>query len=463
MRVRRQGRAEREYTSVGYAWQLVKRAVLLAGGRYPLNSGNPATLPNEGLLMTSAQSVGEGSDRWGMLAVISLGIFALTLNWFDVATAFPLIGAEFKVGLGPLSLLISLYIVGYGLSHIPGGMLSTSIGMKKTLVLGLVVQGLAGIMSGLSYSYDELAFFRVVSGIGGSVFVAMTAAAMVVWFRDKEVTLALGVTGGAAFSAGAAFALYVWLFLQRAIGWHASLVLAGVLELLVAVVTIVAFRIPDGNRPLGGVKFDRAALHASIMSRDLWIYGIALLGAYGAYFTTSQLFSVYVTLDRHFAPSSGGLLSALILLAGIPGSVLGGYCADRSIRLRVFVIGPLFVVAALLALIPVSPNDALWPLGIGIGFFLIFGFAAWLSVPPRVSRIEHEYIGTATGLMLTLAAIGGFFIPIIFGHLVPHTSFNAGWIFLAVLSVAFALVGLGGRDPVTASISRDLDVPVPSG
>ena len=126
-------------------------------------------------------------------------------------------------------------------------------------------------------------------------------------------------------------------------------------------------------------------------------------------------------------------------------------------------IGPLFVVAALLALIPVAPNDALWPLGIGIGFFLIFGFAAWLSVPPRVSRIEHEYIGTATGLMLTLAAIGGFFIPIIFGHLVPHTSFNAGWIFLAVLSVAFALVGLGGRDPVRASGSRDLDVPVPSG
>ena len=323
MRVRRQGRAEREYTSVGYAWQLVKRAVLLAGGRYPLNSGNPATLPIEGSLMTSAQSVGEGSDRWGMLAVISLGIFALTLNWFDVATAFPLIGAEFKVGLGPLSLLISLYIVGYGLSHIPGGMLSTSIGMKKTLVLGLVVQGLAGIMSGLSYSYDELAFFRVVSGIGGSVFVAMTAAAMVVWFRDKEVTLALGVTGGAAFSAGAAFALYVWLFLQRAIGWHGSLVLAGVLELLVAVVTIVAFRIPDGNRSLGGVKFDRAALHASITSRDLWIYGIALLGAYGAYFTTSQLFSVYVTLDRHFAAILGWPLVRTDPLGGDPWKCAG--------------------------------------------------------------------------------------------------------------------------------------------
>jgi MFS transporter, ACS family, D-galactonate transporter len=42
--------------------------------------------------------------------------------------------------------------VGYGLTHIPGGMLATAIGVKKALVLGLLVQRLAGIMSGLSYN-----------------------------------------------------------------------------------------------------------------------------------------------------------------------------------------------------------------------------------------------------------------------------------------------------------------------
>jgi len=121
-----------------------------------------------------------------MLAVIGLGVMALTLNWFDVATAFPLIGAEFHVGLGSLSLLISLYIVGYGLSHIPGGMLATRIGMKRTIVLGLAVQGMAGVMSGLSRSYPELALFRVVSGVGGSVFVAVGMAA---WSSGSASTM----------------------------------------------------------------------------------------------------------------------------------------------------------------------------------------------------------------------------------------------------------------------------------
>jgi MFS transporter, ACS family, D-galactonate transporter len=400
--------------------------------------------------MTSGYGTAQGPARWGMLAVISLGIMALTLNWFDVATAFPLIGAEFKVGLGSLSYLISLYIIGYGLTHIPGGMLATAIGMKKTLVLGLLVQGLAGIMSGLSYSYTELAFFRVVSGIGGSVFVAVGTAAVVVWFREQDVTLALGITGGAAFSAGAAFALYAWLYVQRATSWHTSLILAGVFELLVMLVTIMVFQIPEGRQSLGGISFDRTAVRAVLASRDLWVYGVAIFGGYGAYFTTTQLFSEYVTADRHFDPTAGGLLAALIALAGIPGSLLGGYCADRSSNLRMFVVGPLILVAALLALIPAVPASALWVLGIGIGFFLIFGFAAWLAVPARVCDIDHQYIGTATGLMLTLAAIGGFFIPIGFGRLVPRTSFDTGWILLATASFTFALLGLIGRNPAPA-------------
>jgi ACS family D-galactonate transporter-like MFS transporter len=76
------------------------------------------------------------------------------------------------------------------------------------------------------------------------------------------------------------------------------------------------------------------------------------------------------------------------------------------------------------------------------------GYAAGGGGPSRVTNTRAEHIGSATGLMLTLAAIGGFFIPIIFGHLVPHTSYGAGWVFLAVVSVAFALVGLKGGSPV---------------
>jgi MFS transporter, ACS family, D-galactonate transporter len=404
----------------------------------------------QGAFVTAARIPRGDLTRWRMLAVVSLGVVALTVNWFDIATAFPRIGAEFKVGLGSLSYLISLFIVGYGLAHLPAGALAKAIGMKKVLVLGLLVQGLAGIMSGLSYNFTELESFRILSGVGGSLFATVGFSAVVVWFRGKDVTLALGIFGGAAFSVGAAFALYVWVYLQRATSWHTSLVIAGVFELFVVLATMVVFQAPDDDRRLGGARFDRAALAASLASRDLWIYGVALLGGYGAYFTVSQLFSEYATLDRHLQASTGGLLSALIVLAGIPGSLLGGYWADRSQNLRVFIVGPLVAVAALLALIPVVSTGALWALGIGIGFFTIFGFAGWSATPARVCNIEPDYIAAATGLMLTLAAVGGFFVPIIFGHIVPGHGFDTGWVCLAVLSLAFGLVGLAGHNPPTA-------------
>ena len=170
--------------------------------------------------MTLRRRVEGSSYRWPMLAVRQPRHRRPHAELVRRRHGIPLIGAEFKVGLGSLSLLISLYIVGYGLTHIPGGVLATKIGMKRTLVLGLLVQGQLASCPGCRTATSRLAIFRVVSGVGGSVFVAMTAASMVVWFREKEVTFALGVTGGAAFSAGAALALYVWLFVQRAVGWH---------------------------------------------------------------------------------------------------------------------------------------------------------------------------------------------------------------------------------------------------
>ena len=103
-----------------------------------------------------------------------------------------------------------------------------------------------------------------------------------------------------------------------------SLILAGVFELLVTAVTAMTFRVPEGNMSLGGARVDRAAMRASLASRDLSGYGVALVGGYGAYFTTSQLFAEYAIRERHLDPSTGGLPSTLVALAGIPASPLGG-------------------------------------------------------------------------------------------------------------------------------------------
>jgi MFS family permease len=188
--------------------------------------------------------------RWKMLAVISLGFVAMTLNWFDIAPAFPAIGTDFHTDISSTAFLISLFLLGYGIAHIPGGMLATRIGMKRALVIGLLLEGLAGIASGLCQNYLELATVRVVAGVGASIFIAVAFGAISVWFEHRETTLALGISGGAAFSVGAAIGLYLWSYLITAIGWRGALPVAGAFAVLVAVALAMTFDTPAHARTL---------------------------------------------------------------------------------------------------------------------------------------------------------------------------------------------------------------------
>src|SRR6516225_1716486 len=93
------------------------------------------------------------SMRWWMLLLISLGIIELTLNWFNVAAAFPALGQQFHLQIPQLTALISLFIAGYAIFHIPAGMLAYRIGVKNTLLFGLLVESLAGIACAFAPSF----------------------------------------------------------------------------------------------------------------------------------------------------------------------------------------------------------------------------------------------------------------------------------------------------------------------
>ena len=144
----------------------------------------------------------------------------------------------------------------------------------------------------------------------------------------------------------------------------------------------------------------------------------------------------------------GGLRSAPIGLAGIPGSLLGGYCADRSGNLRARG-GPLVVVAALLPSSRWCRPGRCGRRGSG-SVLLIFGSSrlaggTLLGLRRRARVRRHGDRPDADAGRRRRS-----FIPLAFGHPASHTSFDIGWAFLAVVSFAFALAGLAGRNLATA-------------
>ncbi|QKW09677.1 MFS transporter [Streptomyces sp. NA04227] len=385
------------------------------------------------------------AQRWRMLALLVAGYLGLTLNWFNITAAFTPISDGLGASFTQLAFLIALFLIGYGVVHIPAGLLATRLGLKRTLVLGLALEGVGGMLSGIAVGYPDLAVYRVIAGIGGSIFLSVSVGAVSVWFRNHEINFALGVTGGAAFSVGAALGLYGCVALGDALGWRMMLGVCGAFTLAVAAACALWFRTPPDVGGLAGAEITRAGLAKALGDRQLWIYGGAMVGVYGAYITASQLLGEYAIDEHGFSESQGGLLGAVFALAGVPGSLLGGYVADRLKNYRMIMVIPFLAMSAALFLVPVRSVPLLWFLAALIGFLFLFSFPAWLCVPVDVSRIDAEHIGTAIGLMLTLAAVGGFLLPVIFGKVVPAAGYGAGWAALGALSLLTALIGLFGR------------------
>jgi MFS transporter, ACS family, D-galactonate transporter len=70
---------------------------------------------------------------WLKLAVLALGFAAMALNWFDMPAAFSGIHKSLHASTPELALLVSAFVIGYGVMHIPAGFLAARFGLRATL------------------------------------------------------------------------------------------------------------------------------------------------------------------------------------------------------------------------------------------------------------------------------------------------------------------------------------------
>lgn len=393
------------------------------------------------------------ATRWWMLLLISLGVIELTLNWFNIAAAFPALGQQFRLQVPQLATLISLFIAGYAIFHIPAGMLAYRIGVKNTLVLGLLVESLAGIACAFAPNYGTLAALRFITGAGGSFFIGAAFALITSWFRGRELALAMGIAGGGAFALGETLGIAGWTGVVMAAGWSMALIIAGVSGVVVSVLSFLLLRVPSEEAErLAAGNFSWLAVRRVLGNRDLWFLGLCFFGVYGMGLTTAQLLATYVGIVYHMPQSIGGLISGVFVLMSIPGSIIGGYFADRTSRLRSVIVVPWIVMGAVLALFSFLGLTGVWIMVVVAGAAQIAGFAAWTAAPGHYrDRVHPEDVATAEGLMLTVGGLGGFVVPVIFGIIAGSSGFTLAFLFGGIVGIVFALIGFAAREPKLVS------------
>jgi MFS family permease len=403
--------------------------------------------------MTAHSELSENPKlRWRMLAIAGLAQAAMALNWFNISPALSTLGADLEFGVQGQSLAVSAFVVGFVLLHIPGGMFGARIGIKQTMILGAIVEALGTAAGGFATNLTTLVIARFIAGVGGSVITVVAVGAMTAWFHKREITLAMSVITGVAFTVGIAVAFYAWSHLQVSLGWTVSSVLAGVVELIVAVVVLLGFRTPRGQVGLEGAdRIDLSAIWAACRNRHVLVYGAGLMGTYGVYITVSQLLVPYATGERGLDAGSANLLGGVLALISIPFCLLGGRLADLSGRVRLIIVGFTVLTALSTLLIPLGSIPLLWLVSIGAIVFFQLAFPAWTAVPGTVARVPFNMVAAASGVMFALAGIGGIVMPILYGALASSLGYTAAWITLAVITAAIGLLGVFGGNARTST------------
>ncbi|MGI4950933.1 MAG: MFS transporter [Janthinobacterium lividum] len=181
-------------------------------------------------------------SRFHWLVVIALGITWI-LDGLEVTLVGSLAGAisgspRLHLSEAEFGLTASFYLAGAVIGALFFGWLTDRLGRKKLFTLTVLIYLIATALSGLSWDFASLAFFRFVTGLGiGGEYAAVNATIQELIPARRRGFTDLVINGsywlGAALGAGGAVIVLDPAIIDPELGWRLAFVLGGVIGLVV--------------------------------------------------------------------------------------------------------------------------------------------------------------------------------------------------------------------------------------
>ena len=362
----------------------------------------------------------ERTSRYELVILASICVNYFMENFLRAAPSAltPVLIEEFGLTHGVAGLLISSYSLLYAVMQIPGGILSDTLGPRRTIIGFTLFSVVGGFLFYLGSWVEMLVVAQMLIGLGFSVLYINAVKLISNWFPPRRQATAIGILS-AALGIGS-FTAYIGFPLSSSLagGWRTLYFYCCVL----LVVNLVAnfFILRDSPSSTAELKSGSIGLTLIDVLRDWRLYPL-LIGYILAGF--SWVFASWLPqflMDaRGFSYIEAGLVSSAGTLAGIPGCILIGVISDRLRRRKLPLVAFSAAYTCLLALFLSLPRQA--PLTVFLMVTAARGFTVslWVLLFSMVPEtLPPDKAGIGLGVLNSVGTLGFTLLAPIYGALV---------------------------------------------
>ena len=371
--------------------------------------------------------------RWLIFIVLALAYLFVYFHRLSLSVVANDLIKDFKTTASVMGLLGSTYFYCYAFMQFPAGLLSDSLGPRKSVTFFLIIASAGSIIFGFAPTIKIAFLGRVMVGLGVSMVFIPTMKILSQWFHPHEFAFMTGILN-AVGGIGVLAATWLLAVMTLFFGWRLSFELIGCCTFIIVVLVwlIVSDRPEDKGWPsLGELGKEKGKVSGPVKQIPLlqgvrrvisekyfWPVAIWFFLDCGVFFAFGGLWGGPYLMDVYgMTRAQAGTVLSMIAWGMIIGSPPLGFLSDKVMKSRKkpFILCNLVLVIelAFLSIFPAGlPRIALY------SFFFVFSICASSVVIFAFTNIKElfpvEIAGTSTGMVNLFPFLGGaIFMPLL--------------------------------------------------
>lgn len=436
--------------------------------------------------MSSTSTKSVGRRRWGIGALLGIGVLVNYIDRIGLSVAGPQIQEQFALTPVEMGLLFSAFAWSYSLLQIPVGMVMDRFGPTRVGRWGAFLWGVASIITAFSSGFAGIFVARILLGVAEAPAFPVSAKATGYWFPRNERGMATAI-----FDAAAKFSNVIGVPLVAltvvTLGWRWGFGLTAVLSFSYFFAFYFWYRDPSADTKLSKAEYNYIKDNGGAPEGPSDAGAVSMLGylltkskvwgltiGFAAYGYTFYLFLTwlpgYLVQTMHMSIlKSAGYAAIPWAFATLTDLFVGGWLIDHlikkghdesKVRKTVLVVGMMFGLAVFGATQTTDPVWAIFWISIALGGLASAAPVGW-SLPSLIA--PKGGAGTIGGIMNFANNLMGAAAPIVTGYIVGKTNsftnaFFVAGVILVIGIVCFVFV-MGKIEPIAEPEARAKTVP----